>query len=169
MSNQKVSQSYCELCGSPIRGKEITVIYEGSVITICSSCYTKIKKYAKPYDEKKSIKLGKITEKAITIVKKSNETELEIVDDYYRIIKAAREKMGLSTKQLAEKLKVSENIIKRFEQGKLKPTIEQAKALEKILSIKLLVPVSSSEEIKLNSKNYDLTLGDIVNFRDEKK
>ncbi|BDC19291.1 transcriptional regulator [Acidianus sp. HS-5] len=149
----------------PIRGKGITVVYEGSIITVCESCYSKIRKTAKIYEEKPK-KTQAIKQQRENVNKKS-EVEVEIADDYYKIIRTAREHLGLTTKQLADKMKVSENIIKRFEQGKLKPTIEQAKALEKILSVKLLYTISS-EETQKGGKNFELTLGDVVNIREKK-
>nr|WP_256202078.1 helix-turn-helix domain-containing protein [Sulfuracidifex metallicus] len=69
--------------------------------------------------------------------------------------------------QLAQKLKVSENIVKRFELGKLKPTLDQAKSLEKILGIKLIVPIESNEGD--NGTDNELTLGDIVRIREGRK
>ncbi|AWR97251.1 TIGR00270 family protein [Acidianus sulfidivorans JP7] len=154
----------------PISDKGFTVVYEGSVITVCSSCYAKIKKHAKIYEGKVNTRIVDSTKnKKESIQYKNQEIEIEIVDDYYKIIKEARERMGLTTKQLAEKMKVSENIIKRFEQGKLKPTIDQAKVLEKILSIKILYSSAQNTEDFKSQKNLDLTLGDIVNFREGKK
>lgn len=154
---------YCELCGSPIRGNGITVSFEGSIITVCPSCYAKIKKSAKvtelPKQTKKSIKP--------TVPKISNEVELEVVDDYYKLIKEARERLKMTQQELAQKLKVSENIIKRFESGKLKPTIQQAKQLEKILGIKLLVPVEE-EEGEGEEEDFVLTLGDVAHIREGK-
>ncbi len=149
----------------PIRGKGITVVYEGSVITVCDSCYSKIRKFAKIYEEKP--KKTQVVRQQTQNVNKKTEVDIEIADDYYKIIKAARERLGLTTKQLADKMRVSENIIKRFEQGKLKPTIEQAKDLEKILSVKLLYTISG-EETQEGGKNFELTLGDVVNIREKK-
>nr|WP_245527040.1 multiprotein bridging factor aMBF1 [Acidianus hospitalis] len=166
MSIQKQPQKYCEMCGMPIRGKGFTVVYEGSIITVCEVCYSKIKKSAKIYEEKPK-KAQIIKQQSQNINNKKPEIEVEVVDDYYKVIKSARERLGLTTKQLADKMKVSENIIKRFEQGKLKPTIEQAKELEKILSVKLLYTVSN-EETQRGEKSFELTLGDIVNIREKK-
>jgi len=164
---QSQAIKYCELCGAPIKGNGITVSYEGSIITVCQSCYTKIKKSAKIVDkiekkeEKKKIKTS--------LPKLSTEVELEVVDEYYKIIKEARERLGLTQQQLAQQLKVSENIIKRFEAGKLKPTLQQAKQLEKILNVKLLVPVEEGEEEEGGEKDFWLTLGDVAQIREGKK
>lgn len=157
---------YCEMCGAPIRGNGITVSYEGSIITVCPSCYSKIKKYAKIVNEKELKKEEKQKIKKST-PKLSTEVEFEVVDDYYKIIKEGRERLGMTQQQLAQLLKVSENVIKRFESGKLKPTIQQAKQLEKILGVKLLVPVESEEEGE--EADFELTLGDVVNIREGKK
>ena len=156
---------YCELCGAQIGDKGITVSYEGSIITVCNSCYNKIKKHAAIINNiPKKIKDKNIQKKQ----QKLDNVELEIVDDYYKIIKNAREMLGMNQQELAQKLKVSENIIKRFESGKLKPTISKARQLEKILNVKLVVPVESEES---NSKfsDIELTLGDVVNVREDKK
>ncbi|BCU70598.1 multiprotein bridging factor aMBF1 [Stygiolobus caldivivus] len=162
---QSQAIKYCELCGSPIRGNGITVLFEGSIITVCPACYARIKKSAKITDlpkkpqSKKSIKPS--------MPKVNNEVELEVVDDYYKLIKEARERLKLTQQQLALQLKVSENIIKRFESGKLKPTIQQAKQLEKLLGVKLLVPVEEGGEEE-EETDFNLTLGDVAHIREGK-
>jgi len=163
---QANSEEYCELCGSPIHGKGITMSYEGSIITVCNSCYNRIRKHAVivKEDNKKSETQKKTTPKP----PKMADTELEIVADYYKIIKNAREQLGISQQQLAQKLKVSENIVKRFESGKLKPTISQARQLEKILGIKLVTPLENEESEK-EFDETELTLGDVVNIKEGKK
>ncbi len=159
---QRQETKYCDLCGAPIRGKGHTVVYEGGVVTVCDSCYTRIAKYAKPYREEKVQVKQKVQQR------NKEEKELMVVDDYAIIIKNAREKLKMTQKELADKLKVSENIIKRFESNKLKPTIEQARALERILGVKLVVevPVEGGEASKVRLD--ELTLGDIVNIRERK-
>ncbi|BFH73367.1 multiprotein bridging factor aMBF1 [Sulfurisphaera javensis] len=158
---------YCEMCGAPIKGNGITVAYEGSIITVCSSCYNKIKKSAKIVDEKELKKKEEKKKIKTTVPKLSTEVELEVVDDYYKLIKEGRERLKMTQQQLAQQLKVSENVIKRFESGKLKPTIQQAKQLERILGIKLLIPVESEEENE--ETDFELTLGDVANIREGKK
>ncbi|RLG73489.1 MAG: TIGR00270 family protein, partial [Thermoprotei archaeon] len=60
-----------------------------------------------------------------------------------------------------------ETVIKRIESGKLKPTIELAKKLERILKITLLEPIVSEYITRLSPKE-NLTLGDIVVLRKKK-
>ncbi|MEW9490781.1 MAG: multiprotein bridging factor aMBF1 [Candidatus Aramenus sulfurataquae] len=168
---QKEVQNYCELCGSPIKGKGITVSYEGSIINVCNSCYAKIKGHSKIVDPKKVIytsskqQLPKHQKAQPKL--ESKEDVWEIIDEYPKLIRQARERLGMTTKDLAQKLKVQENVIKRFELGRLKPTIQQARELERVLSIKLLVKVEEKgEEGGANKTKYELTLGDVVNIRE---
>ena len=159
---QRQETKYCDLCGAPIRGKGHTVVYEGGVVTVCDSCYARIAKYAKPYREEKVQVKQKVQQKS------REEKELMVIDDYAMVIKNARERLKMTQKELADKLRVSENIIKRFESNKLKPTIEQAKALERILGVRLVVEVPAGSEQTSRVKLDELTLGDIVNIRERK-
>ena len=161
---QRQEVKYCDLCGAPIRGKGHTVVYEGGVVTVCDACYARIAKYAKPYREEKVQAKNTVQHQR----RPKEEKELMVVDDYAVIIKNARERLKMTQKDLADKLKVSENIIKRFEGGKLKPTIDQARALEKILGVKLVEEVPSGGEASSRVRLDELTLGDIVNIRERK-
>lgn len=161
---QRQEVKYCDLCGAPIRGKGHTVVYEGGVVTVCDACYSRIAKYAKPYREEKVQVKNTVQHQR----RPKEEKELMVVDDYAVIIKNARERLKMTQKDLADKLKVSENIIKRFEGGKLKPTIDQARALEKILGVKLIEEVPSGGEASSRVRLDELTLGDIVNIRERK-
>ncbi|WP_235185660.1 multiprotein bridging factor aMBF1 [Candidatus Acidianus copahuensis] len=175
MANQKNSiQLYCDMCGNPIVGKGVTVVYEGSTITVCSLCYSRIRKASKPASlnstpSQKRVNVSK--QKSTNSEKRKDIIDFEIISDYSSVIRSARENKGMTTKQLAEKLKTSESIIKRIEQGKLKPTLEQAKLLERILSIKLIINLENTDEknVSSESSDFELTLGDIVNIRDGKK
>jgi len=159
------SPKYCEICGTSIKDNGITVKYEGSVITVCNTCYSKIKKYATLHKEKEKPQVK--TNKKSPIIKSSMDYEFEIVDDYSKIIKNARERLGMTQRELAIKLRTSENTIKRFESGKLKPTLSQARELERILGVKLIVPVESEEYVE-KEERYETTLGDIVKIRGER-
>ncbi|MDT7905967.1 MAG: multiprotein bridging factor aMBF1 [Sulfolobales archaeon] len=155
---------YCDLCGAPLRGKGHTVVYEGGIITVCDSCYSRIAKFAKPYN------LERTAQKAQQRPRQTNKTvdkELMVVDDYPTIIKNARERLGMTQKDLADKLKVSEGVIKRFEAGKLRPTLEQARELERVLGVKLILEVPSGGEQSKYSRDA-LTLGDVAVVRERK-
>jgi len=92
----------------------------------------------------------------------------DVVPDYAERIKRAREKLGWTTKILAEKVRERETTIKRIEAGRLKPTINLAKRLEEVLGIKLLEPIlpEDIEGFRSSKKSrYIPTLGEIVSIR----
>ena len=94
--------------------------------------------------------------------------KFEVVPDYAQRVKRARERLGWTQRMLAQKAKVSENVIKRIEAGTLTPSIDLAKRLEKILGIKLLEPVvEEGEEYSGEKGGFYLTLGDIAEIKED--
>ncbi|QKQ99869.1 TIGR00270 family protein [Metallosphaera tengchongensis] len=162
---KKDVENYCEMCGARINGSSYSVKFEGSTITVCRNCYEKIRKHATlvPNQAKQSPHRTK------TVKPRIEEVELDVDPSYPNIIREARERLKLTTKGLAERMKVQENVIKRIEQGKLKPTVEEARQLEKILGIKLIVTVTSGKGSTPTNEDQSLTLGDIIKIREGKK
>ncbi|MET1101990.1 MAG: multiprotein bridging factor aMBF1 [Pyrodictiaceae archaeon] len=92
----------------------------------------------------------------------------EVVSDYAERVRKARERLGWSQKMLAERVRESENVIRRIELGKLKPTIDLARRLERVLGIKLLEPVVEEPETSDRERGgFHLTLGDIAEIRED--
>jgi len=93
------------------------------------------------------------------------------VEDYNIRIRKARENLGLTRELLAQELGEKESVIRRIEEGRLVPTIDMARKLERILKIKLLEPAESIsyEKYVKRGRNMVLTLGDIVVIKDRKK
>ena len=157
---------YCEMCGMPIEGKPYKVIVEGTEMIVCERCYRSIKAKATPI-EPKSVK-----EKPKKSVKKQKEApkkkvvEYEVVEDYARRVREARERLGMSREELGTKVGAGENVIKRIELGRLEPDLELARKLEKVLGIKLVRKVEYEETVTTKApKDEELTLGDIVVIR----
>ena len=96
--------------------------------------------------------------------------KFEVVEDYAIRVRRARERLGLTQKELALKVKVSENVIKRIEAGTLVPPIDLARRLERVLGVKLLEPVAELEEEPEETGGggeFYLTLGDIAELRED--
>ncbi|MEM0021345.1 MAG: multiprotein bridging factor aMBF1 [Fervidicoccaceae archaeon] len=162
---------YCELCGSPIVGKSYKVSVEGVSLTVCEKCYrkqsAKAKEKAMPVENRAQHALKETSSRNVK-QKAKKEIELEVVDDYSTRIKEARERMGLSLLVLSQKVMEKETVLKRVEQGRLRPSIDLARRLEKALGIKLLEPVVDEGSSKMSAEIEDeteVTLGDIVNIR----
>ncbi|MEM1541758.1 MAG: multiprotein bridging factor aMBF1 [Ignisphaera sp.] len=181
------------MCGNPIdRGTEKRVAIDNVLLTVCSSCYTKLSPRAsKQVVTRTDPVVDKSSKQVIQRPLVSNTTTIsspakakeskpkagrkpvlseqwELVEDYSEKIKKARESFGWDTRTLALKVKVSENIIKRIESGKLRPTLDLARKLEEVLNIKLLVPAVEDD---LSNEKIDkyVTLGEIVDIRSDKR
>lgn len=187
-------QNYCEMCGALIDKKSGNkVVVDRAILMVCSSCYAKLSMKDFKQNSTKNISTSLSTQsksnihkpvssKNVTssvstktekerhsVVKKSNVDEkLELVDDFHEKIRKAREAIGWDQRTLAIKIKVSENVIKRIESGKLRPTVDLARKLEEVLNIKLLVP-AVEDELKNEKISRYVTLGEIVEIRDEKR
>ncbi|OYT37686.1 MAG: TIGR00270 family protein [Desulfurococcales archaeon ex4484_58] len=166
---------YCEICGREIADEKLckTVVLDNAVIKVCPQCYQKLVKQgkAKLYQEKPIKTTTKTKEKRwvkTSVPKKMLETMYEVVEDYAERIRKARQKLGWTQAVLAQKVRVSENVIKRIESGRLKPGIELARRLEKILGIVLLEPIVEEQTSYSSSEEDYLTIGDLIRVDNEK-
>ena len=172
---------YCEMCGRPIQRRQaIKISLEGAVLLVCPSCANRVRSRRQqevaPSSLKPSAKKPSPTVTRPTIQRVKRKPVLspklletyEVVPDFAERIRRARQRLGWSTKILAEKVGEPESVIKRIEDGRLTPTIDMALRLEKVLRIKLLQPiVEDYEDLSkyLGKPSSELTLGDIVNIR----
>jgi len=171
----------CEICGNPITGKGKKILISGAILTVCDNC-------AKHSDTilfsaenvhhtdatKNVIKIK--TKTAIQRLPKNlgKEADYEIVDDYAKIIKNARESMGWTVDLLAEQVREKVSVIKKIESGKIVPSINLAKRLEQILGIKLLEPMAKDElqntlYYMKYKKDENITLGDVAEIKFKNK
>ena len=129
---------------------------DGAILHVCSAC----KKYGKEVD----VKYGKIEE-----VKRPKTTtkplyDEEIVDDYNIILRKYREERGLTQEEMAKLLNIKVSTYRSIEEGKIKPTIDLAKKIERILKVKLTRKVALFEEGE--NKTFGLTVADIIKLED---
>jgi putative transcription factor len=161
----------CELCGRPIYGKAYKVVVEGVELTVCASCYLKLLKdkgLAKKATNKAQSKreLPRPEKNAVRLRTRRKVENYDIVEDYAKRIREARERLGFTRAELARRVQEREVTLGKIETGRLMPTIDLAKRLEKVLKIKLLEPVVDVEEEpeatgRKPGKSV-LTLGDIA-------
>jgi len=145
----------CDVCGRP----EVFAIVEieRAKMMVCRSCAYG-KKILYYLNEEEEGERGEIR----APVKKSEETE-EIVDDYAKIIKKARESLGLPLPVLAEKIKESRGYMEKIERGELKPTLATARKLENELGIKLIEKTAEvAPSISHKKQSSEPTLGDLL-------
>ena len=159
----------CEVCGSKIYGPSKRIILEGSKLLVCMKCSSlgepdiHIEKY--PSRERRRAL-------ATPVKKKTGESrlpreieELEIAEDYPKMIKEAREKKKMSQQELAKTVKERLSIIQKIELGKMTPDLRTSRALEHTLRIKLLLPRSETSVETDKPDQNGLTLGDVIQYK----
>lgn len=163
------SELYCEMCGSPIRGRAYKVTLEGSQLTVCYKCYTKLQTSpgtVVPITSRNTPYRKTVEKTRKPVSRRPHHVEYEVVDDYARLIKEARERLGWTTMALAQRVMEKESVLKRIEAGRLRPSIELAKRLEKALGIKLLEPVGDADiDLDLPREDFSVTLGDAAHIK----
>lgn len=151
----------CELCGKPIVGKPVRTWIEGAELTVCHRC-SRYGSIIKPVIERavshqppkhREVKLGS--------------EEKVLVSNYSILIRQARESMGLTQADLARLIGEKESIVRRLEGGRMTPTLELAKKIERVLKIKLYEEIRQEQEVP-KPQSFELTLGDVAVIKERK-
>jgi len=151
----------CEICGRNIVSKAYLIRMGRAEYIACKACAERHGKIVRV------IELGRSVKK--TTVKKyipRSTTEVEVVEDYAERVRRAREELGYTRELLARLIGERESTIRRIENGTFTPPLDLARRLEKVLKIKLIEEVNE-EPLEDNRGRLELTLGDIVNFKEE--
>lgn len=123
----------CEICGKEIEGEPLKVRVEGAIMYTCRNC------------ARFGVRVGPLHE-TVQRMRKSGykqrswlgkEEEKEIIEDYYKVIKIARERLGLTQAQLGRAINEKTSVITRLESRGLVPDNALAKKLERALKIRL--------------------------------
>ncbi len=149
----------CEICGRRT-SKLYKIRLEGAEMLVCENC----KKYgelisevSEPKPVKKVIKKPKV------------EKEEVVVENYAEIIRGIREKLGLTQADFAKKLGERESLMRKIEDGKLIPTIQLAKKIEREFGVHLVEEIDATEYSVKSPEKEEVTLGDVVDLKVRKK
>ncbi len=163
------NEKECQICGSIIWGRDQRVILEGARITVCYNCARngiKIQNTSVNLQRKKPIKKKPYTTPKSKTFKPTIINDLEIVSDYAKRVRNARNSLGLNQDQFAQKLNEKPSLIRRIETEKAKPTVKLAKKIQKIYKIQLLTQADEMDfniqEKKFMKKSSRSSLGDIA-------
>ncbi|MDA4112077.1 MAG: multiprotein bridging factor aMBF1 [Thaumarchaeota archaeon] len=158
----------CELCGSNIRGEVQVVNIDGGMFRVCNSC-SKLGTAArvpKPATRPARVMNGPGFSSAQTFSRNYQKTrtstpppspsspfyqedEMILRDDYSKVIKSAREVLGITQDELGMKINEKPSVISHLETGSMKPSDALARKLEHFLKVQLFVPVE--DEISTDS------------------
>ena len=95
---------------------------------------------------------------------------LELVNDFGKLVRQAREGFGMSHYDLGRKIRERVSVLRKIESGKMVPDLGLAERLEHTLKIKLRVPPTEPKaQISSSSKPHGTTLGDLIKFKLKKE
>ncbi len=143
----------CDMCGKET--ELIDAIVEGTMLSVCNKCARHGEAVPVVKEEKNDYSPELVVE-----------PELQI-KDCAKQVKQAREKKGMTQKQLAEALAEKESVIHRIESGKIKPPVNVANKLEQFFGIKIVEEeVPEKKDVKrLNLRDPGLTIGDLLKMK----
>ena len=158
----------CEMCGKKVATRRYMV--DKTVMNLGIEC----SKYGQPLDgtaaagsqaaihQNLEKRAGRMTSRNVY----DAQTALVLVDGYGPRIHKAREAKGLSHEQLGNKVSARVPELKHIEAGKLRPSDELVKKLEKELGITLLEAVEGPAPVVSGAKkpgpSQGLTIGDLL-------
>jgi len=158
----------CEMCGK--LGPTVLAEIEGVELRVCVEC-SRLGKVVQKKKKKETTIIVRDVASALEIRKKRmspkdvlKEDQWEVIADYGKEIMKARQRMGLTQKELAEKLNERKSTIAKLENQDLYPDRNLLNKLEHFLNIKLResvtdVPAGSS------SSDEGLTIGDLIRLK----
>jgi putative transcription factor len=139
----------------PVRAQ---ILLEGAKLLVCSRCMRSGKIIHRFYEDE--------PEKEVPQYRTPVQEAEEVVEDYAKRIKEARQKARLPIAVVAERISEKESYLQAIEGGRLTPTLDVAKKLEKELGIKLIekgeASAAPSASAPSKKKFSEPTLGDML-------
>lgn len=160
-----MTEKQCEICGVQIAGLPQRIVIDGSALEVCKSCA----RFGKPEDKWSPVPRKMVpVERAFTVKRPRPRDQfkdlVELVPEFGRKIREARESLGLSPEELGAKIKEKAALIRKIEREEISPEDEIRKKLERELNIKL-TDQANEAKIKASSASRGLTLGDIASIK----
>ena len=183
----------CEICGEPTDQK-IYRLVEGVKMIVCPNCqefgdqlprknnyrpstggYSSGGSYQRkeqpaPYSRyapKKQKFVNNVNNQSNYVKRKPRTEDLELIEDYRKLLKKTRQKNNLTQSEFANRVKISESAFKSIENSKIELLIKDAMKIEKVFNIKLTKSAYDEEEEmeydsqKMKKNDSDFTLGDV--------
>ena len=160
-----MNEKQCEICGAEISGASQRIVIDGTTLDVCKSCA----RFGKPEDKWSPVPKKMVPVARAFTVKRPQPRDhfkdlVELVPDFGRKIREAREGLGLSPEELGGRIKEKATLLKKIEREEISPEDEIRKKLEKELKIKLSDEASETR-VKSGSSGRGLTLGDIASIK----
>jgi putative transcription factor len=159
----------CEMCGreAPLR----QAIVEGTRMALCPNCVkfgVEVAGHATEVTGRSRILQSLDAREARSKPKDIfAQSESEIVEDFGKRIRDARNRKGVTQEELARRLNERQSVLSRVEAGMQRPADDLARKLERELAITLYEKAPAAEAETRTAVKGTFTLGDLIK-REEK-
>ena len=164
----------CEVCGREILGQPQRRVIEGAKLTVCGRCAqfgstewstTKPAPVKAPNGRMQTIPPPAPRPRLRNDVESVE--QLELAEDYGIQIRKARQKLGLSEKDLALKMQEKESVVKNLEKQELTPDNKLITKVKKYLGIDIVERIDSGKSKILAKPTGAKTIGDMLKLKAE--
>jgi len=166
----------CEVCGREILGPPQRRVIEGAKLTVCSKCaqFGSSEWGTSRPAPVKSAPAGWVTTSTPQSAPRPrirNDVESvesqELLEDYGAQIRKARQKLGLSEKDLAKKMQEKESVVKNLEKQELTPDNRLISKIKKYLSLDIVERIDVKKAQILAKPTGAKTIGDMLRLKAE--
>ena len=160
-----MTEKQCEICGAEISGSPQKIVIDRSTMEVCKSCA----RFGKPEDKWTPVPRKMVPVERVFTVQRPKPRDqfkdlVELVPEFGRKIREARESLGLTPEELGVRIKEKATLLRKIERGDISPEDEVRKKLEKELKIKL-TDQASEAQVKSGGSGRGLTLGDVADIK----
>ncbi len=169
----------CEVCGREILGQPQRRVIEGAKLTVCGRCAAFGKTDWSPT---RTVPVGPapvpLGQRPLSAAPRAprpprNDVDTveqsELVEDYGAQIRKARQRLGLTEKDLAMKMQEKESVVKKLEKEELTPDNRMISKIRRVLGINLVERVEGSKSGIIAKPTGPKTIGDVLKLETEKE
>ena len=162
----------CEMCSKSVDNPTV-VLVEGVEMKVCPACI----KFGKRPAAKPVISQHMVRNAQRVFRKQTKRADVDenkyVSSDAGKLVKAAREKLGIKQIDLSRKLSIAEAEIHQVESGHMSPTLALARKFEQGLHIKLIKEFEKDDEETISGyssgdSSGGVTIGDMIKIKKRK-
>lgn len=153
----------CEVCGREIRGRPYRRVIEGARMVVCEQCSRFGSEEWTPTPTAPPPRLRPRRRDEV-----ESAENLVPVDGYGRLIRGARERLGLEPKELAQVLGEKISTVLKLEKEEFVPDQALARKIKRVLKVDVLTETVRTPFIPSTPPMGKPTLGDLVKLKEKK-
>jgi len=167
----------CEVCGREILGQPQRRIIEGAKLTVCGRCAAFGKSDWSPTRTvpvgPAPTPLGQRNPIPRTPRPPRNDVDSieqsELIEEYGAQIRKARQRLGLTEKDLAMKMQEKESVVKKLEKEELTPDNKMIAKIRRVLGLNLVEHIEAQKAGIVAKPTGAKTIGDVLRLETDKE